>query len=50
VTPRLIRWVSRLHAVAYWLLPLLPGTATAILGILTASRIRKAPPLFPRVA
>jgi methionyl-tRNA synthetase len=43
-------WAERLYGVAYWLAPLLPSTASQIISTLTAREIRKAEPLFPKLA
>ena len=49
VGERLTDWAERLHAVAYWLGPLLPTTSAQIIGALTARKIRKCRPLFPKL-
>ena len=42
-------WLQVIHAVGYWLQPLLPEAAEQILDIVCAERIQAAGPLFPRV-
>lgn len=46
---QLAGWASRLCAVAHWLRPFVPSTADALIGALTAPRIRKCRPLFPKL-
>ena len=49
VVGKLSDWAARLCTVAHWLRPFLPSTASEINRALTASRIRKCRPLFPRL-
>lgn len=48
VKERLEDWATRLHAVAYWLQPIVPETAGRILETLTRPVIQGCGPLFPR--
>jgi methionyl-tRNA synthetase len=41
-------WLRQLYAVAYWLGPFLPDASEKIKAGLSAGRVRKAQPLFPR--
>jgi methionyl-tRNA synthetase len=48
VRETLAGWVARLHTLAYWLSPFLPGTGRALRDALAGPAIRKCGPLFPR--
>ncbi len=50
LTATLRQAVNGLATVARWLQPLLPATAAAVLGAITAQPMVKARPLFPRLA
>jgi methionyl-tRNA synthetase len=42
-------WVDELKAVAFWLTPFVPDTATKLRSALEAGHIQRAEPLFPRI-
>jgi methionyl-tRNA synthetase len=44
----LTEWLGRLYEVAHWLGPFLPGASQKIKTTLSAEKVKKAKPLFPR--